>query len=357
MKILVISMAGIGDTLLATPLIHELRAGFPAAQIDALVLWSGSRDLLEGNPHINRVWQKNLLKDRSLASLKFLLDLRREGYDVSINTHPQSRTHYRLIARLVAARRRLSHVYECSGLLDRWMVSGTLEQDYKRHTIEQNLDFLELMGVSPSISRHEMEVYLTPAEHVWAGSFLSDPALAGCKLLGVHMGSGGTKNLRLKRWPLEQYLALFQKLQISRPDLRILLFGGPEESAEIQSVLAQTKPGFAMRAATQNLRQAAALLRCCDAFLSVDTALMHLAAAVKVRQQIVIEAPTLNATNAPRGTPPIVVPNPAVAGRNLDFYRYDGRGIRGTQDALVRCMTSVTVPAVHAAVVDALARS
>ena len=36
-KILVISMAGIGDTLIATPLIHELRANFPDATIDALV--------------------------------------------------------------------------------------------------------------------------------------------------------------------------------------------------------------------------------------------------------------------------------------------------------------------------------
>ena len=57
MKILVISLAGIGDTLLATPLIHELRANFPDATIDALVLWAGSKDLLEDNPHLGRVHQ------------------------------------------------------------------------------------------------------------------------------------------------------------------------------------------------------------------------------------------------------------------------------------------------------------
>ncbi len=34
-------MAGIGDTLLATPFIRELRANYPDAQIDALVLWAG----------------------------------------------------------------------------------------------------------------------------------------------------------------------------------------------------------------------------------------------------------------------------------------------------------------------------
>ena len=83
----------------------------------------------------------------------------------------------------------------------------------------------------------------------------------------------------------------------------------------------------------------------CTAFLSVDTALMHLAAAVKVRQ-IVIEAPTFNKTNEPYGNNYELVRNPAVGGRNLDYYRYDGKGIQGTREELVRCMASVSVEAV-----------
>src|SRR6266566_1749358 len=95
MKLLVISLAGIGDTLFATPLIRELRTNFPDATIDALVLWPGSKDLLENNPHLNSVHQKNLIKSSKFESLAFLSQLRRNNYDVSINTHPQSRAHYR----------------------------------------------------------------------------------------------------------------------------------------------------------------------------------------------------------------------------------------------------------------------
>src|SRR6266446_2677046 len=84
MKILVISLAGIGDTLFATPLIHELRANFPAATVDALVLWSGSKDVLEGNPHLNSVYQKNLIKSSKTESFQFLWQLRKNQYDVSI---------------------------------------------------------------------------------------------------------------------------------------------------------------------------------------------------------------------------------------------------------------------------------
>src|SRR5215475_13406787 len=99
MKILIISLAGIGDTLFATPLIHELRANFPKAQIDAFVLYRGSSDLLSGNPHLNTVHQKNLIQAGTAASLKYLAGLRKERYDFSINTHPQSRIHYRLVSR------------------------------------------------------------------------------------------------------------------------------------------------------------------------------------------------------------------------------------------------------------------
>ena len=39
----------------------------------------------------------------------------------------------------------------------------------------------------------------------------------------------------------------------------------------------------------------------------------------------------------------------AIAGRNLQYYRYDGQGIKGTKEELIRCMESVRVEAVEAA--------
>src|SRR5712672_3537423 len=100
MKILVISLAGIGDTLLATPLIHLLREQCPEAVIDLLAMYPGSAELLAGNPRINRIHQHNFIKERWLSNFSFLSSLRRERYDVSINVHPQGKIAYRVIARL-----------------------------------------------------------------------------------------------------------------------------------------------------------------------------------------------------------------------------------------------------------------
>lgn len=356
MKILVISLAGIGDTILATPLIRELRANFPKARIEALVMWSGSRDILAGNPALDEVHFKNLMSCPKREALGYLARLRARNYDVSINTHPQSRVHYRLTAWYIGAAQRFSHTYECCGFWDRLLITKAIPQDYTVHTVENNLRLLSLMGDQSQQTEHSLEVFLKEPERTWAAGFLCEHKLEDRPWIGVHVGSGGTKNLTLKRWPLAQYRALFHKISKSRPDVTIVLFGGPGEETEINSIIAEHEPGRVIYAHTPNLMSAGALLEKAPAFLSVDTALMHLAAAVRTPGQVVIEAPTLNVTNYPYANPFKLVANPAVGGRNLDYYKYDGGGIKGTTGELVRCMESVTPEMVFAALAEVLGR-
>lgn len=350
MKILIISLAGIGDTLIATPLIRELRENYPDATIDALVKEAGARDLLERNPNVNRVFHKDLLQCGAWERMRFVWSLRRERYQLSINTHPQSRIHYRIAAWLAGAKVRISHEYECFTWLDRWLVTGTLPQDYTRHSIENNFDVLTLVGAKKKLEAHAMEFYLDPEDDQFAKHFLAANQLVGKKLLGIHVGSGGTKNLPLKRWPVKHFAGLVRQLNRMRPDIQILLFGGPEEVKDHPVVLAQASLELTREAKTKNLRETAALMKRCSAFLSVDTALMHLAAALKVPGQIVIEAPTLNVTNWPYGNKFTLVKNPVVNGRGLDYYRYDGGDIKGTREELIAAMESVKVADVFDAV-------
>ncbi len=351
MKLLVISLAGIGDTLFATPLIHELREHFPDATLDALVLWQGSRDVLEGNPHLNRVHQRNLIAESKFDALKFLLALSGESYDLSFNTHPQSRIHYRVVASIIGARTRISHSYDNASLLDSLLAHHSLPQDYARHAIENNVALLEVAGLKPKLAHHSYEVFLTAAEQEWAERYVAENNLSGKTLLGLHVGSGGTKNLALRRWPLANFIALIHQITRARPDVNVVLFGGPEEERDHRRVRAETDATRVFQPPTKNLRQAAALVKRCSAFLSVDTALMHIAAAMQVPGQVVIETPTWNKPIEPHGNPFTLVKNPAVAGRNLEFYRYDGQGIKGSNAEITRCMESVTVDEVFDTVI------
>lgn len=352
MKILVISLAGIGDTLFATPLVHELRLNFPDATIDVLVRWHGSA-FLENNPHLNTVYQRNLAADW-LGSARFLSGLRRECYDVSINTFPQSKRHYRVVARFVNARTRVSHDYDCSGALDRWLVPKSIPLDYSRHAVEINLALLPLVGATPRLAPHQYEIFLTDAEKNWADEFVRVNTLSHDRLLGIHVGSGATKNLALRRWPLSCYIELARRLRKTAPDVTVLFFGGPEEKSDHEKIRSALGGNQVVFPQTGSIRQAAALIGKCSAFLSVDTSLMHVAAAMKVPGQVVIETPTWNKPIEPYANPFTLVPNPAVAGRNLDFYRYDGGDIKGAPETIIAAMESVTVEKVLATVMQSL---
>ena len=354
MKILVIALSGIGDCIIATPFLHELRANFADAEIHALVHWPGAKDLLDNNPHVNAVHQKNLIKAGAVESIRYFRQLSREHYDVSINVHTQGRIHYRVAARLIGAPVRVSHRYDVSPLLDRLLVNRMIPEDYAVHCVENNNRLLGLVGKKPALPLHDYEVFLLPEEKSWAQQFLAGHHLTTRRRVGLHVGSGGTKNLALKRWPLEHYIELLQRFTASHPEVAVLLFGGPEEQEAHARIAEATRGRLVLQPQTKNLRQAAALMQHCHAFVSVDTALMHLAAAMKVPNQVVIEAPTLNATNLPWRTNYRVIENPALAGRNLEFYRYNGRPIRGTAEELKRIMTSVPVDKVYAALVESI---
>jgi len=343
-RILVLSLSGIGDTLMATPLLHELRLQFPSAEIDVLVLWAGAAEVLRANPHVREVIRHDFLKQGRLSSVARCLELRRRRYDLSINTHTQGRRGYRLIARLIGARERLSHEYENQSWLDRCLVTRSLPQDYSLHVMDNNARLIGLLGLTPRLASAGYEVFLSAEERQWAQGWLESRKLVGRPWLGIHTGSGGTKNLALRRWPVSHYAALIREWTRRHPSIPIVLFGAQEERA-LHACLRDAGAEF-MEAESPGLRHAMALVGHAQGFMSVDTVFMHIAAAMGVPRQWVIETPTLNRPVHPRRSDWTLIPNPAIGGRHLEFYRYDGRPIAGTPEELIRIMSSVSVESV-----------
>ena len=158
-----------------------------------------------------------------------------------------------------------------------------------RHSVENNLSLLSLLRPKLLLPQHRYDVFLTDAEHAWAADLWPAQEISGPAHAGNPRRVGGTKNLALRRWPLDHYLELVHRLRETRPELAILFFGGPDEQDDHEKIQRAAGGGSLFFPKTKNLRQAAALIKKCDAFLSVDTVLMHVAAAMNVRGQVVIE--------------------------------------------------------------------
>ena len=157
MKILVMKFLHIGDTLLTTPLLRNLRLNFPDAQID-MALNAGTEALLRYNPDIsnlyiyNRPRIKNLpLPIRLKEEWEFVSQFRKK-YDIVINTTPGERG--AIIAKISGADIRVG-LPPKKGLFRR-VYNFPLPRQSLRHTLETNLDPLRTLGGEV----YEKRVYL-----------------------------------------------------------------------------------------------------------------------------------------------------------------------------------------------------
>lgn len=340
MKILVISLSGIGDSLIAAPLLEELRENFPDAEIDIFVLWEQAKKLLENNPYTSRTYQFNMFKEGYLKSLLYCLKLRGKKYDVSINVHPQSKIQYMIIAKIINAKKRLSHLYDNKSFLDKFLINRSLEQDYSVSSIDNNLNLLKLINAEPKLEKHNYKIFLSKEDNRKAEEFFKKNKLKG-KIIGIHAGSGTTKNMALKRWALSNYIELTKKL-LQDKKIRILLFGGPDEKEENKKLIDEVDNKRVILVETESIRESAAIIKKCHLFLSVDNLLMHVASAMNVKQ-IVIAGPTYDKAVEPK-TKPIVIKAELEC---RPCYRYNGEGIKCKIEEKMRCLKEISAERVY----------
>jgi len=75
MNILIIALSGIGDALMFTPSLEKLSKEIPTAEIDALVMFKGVKDIYDKLPQISKVRYYDFLNSSKLKSLSIFLSL------------------------------------------------------------------------------------------------------------------------------------------------------------------------------------------------------------------------------------------------------------------------------------------
>lgn len=121
---------------------------------------------------------------------------------------------------------------------------------------------------------------------------------AGRPLIALHPGSGGA----MKRWPLERYRELMERLREDAAPFFALLTG-PAEEAGVTAALDDyaRRTGDVLHAAHRELGTVAALLSLCTVYIGNDSGVTHLAAAVGART-VAVFGPTDPLRWGPLGT-------------------------------------------------------
>ncbi len=341
-NILVICLAGVGDVLMSTPLLRELSQHFEEAEIDVLVMQGEpAAAILEGNVHVRERMLFDFRKEPFSRSFRFCLGLRRRRYDLSFTVMPQNRLEYNIISALIGARSRIGFRFTIScGAMPSLFFSRAVPEDPDIHLIDNNMRLLtEGLGIAATSDAPVMDLHMPGSSRAKAEAFIADFDLRGKTLVGLHAGTGSTKNLSIRRWPADCWAQLGGLIG-EDDQARVIVMGSQEEGPLVQSIIEGSglPPDRILASPPGTLQDAAALIARFDCLVCCDTLLTHMAAAVGV-PEVVIMGPTPHTSVYPYGVPHRIVRTGIACS---PCYGYSRHGIRCTHDVKMKCLKDIT---------------
>ncbi len=274
-NILIISLQGLGDLLLATPLLANLKANFKDSKVTILT-FKANTAILSGNPHVDAVISVEPRK--MIDILLMLFRLRREHFDLSICIYP-SGLRSAFIGYLSGAKERLGQELSLfKGY--RWLFTRQTPIKEVKHAVLMNLDFLELLNLDPREANMGLILNLTEEDLRFSSDFLKDNKIEKKeRIVAIHAG-GGRFTAAYRNWPLERFAKVADSL-IERFNAKVILIGGSGDKASEEAMLhmMEHKPITAVGKAS--LKQTAALVQKADLLICNNSGPMHIAAALK----------------------------------------------------------------------------
>jgi heptosyltransferase-3 len=146
-----------------------------------------------------------------------------------------------------------------------------------RHVVEANLDALRRLGIHPGGDERRLTMVPGAAAERTVDDLLGAAGLAGQPFVHVHPAS----RWQFKCWPAEKMAALLTRLQAD--GWPVVLTAAPDagELAMIDAIQAHLRAPAVSLAGRLSLKQLAALTRRARLFVGVDSAPMHIAAAMQ----------------------------------------------------------------------------
>ena len=283
-RIAVFKMRNIGDVLMITPVLRALRETFPEARISVIVN-SGTEAMLARNPHIDEVlvYQRDGSPHGPLgrpgAELQFVRELRKRRFDLTIGFTEGDRTAWYSLLCGAPFRVGIPHYAWSKYDLRRRAYNFPVNPpEQSMHEVEKHFWLLEQAGLKLRSNKPGNLCLVVPDDlRAWARAELAPVRPA--RIVHVHPVS----RWLWKCWGNEAMAEVIDWLQTERR-ARVVVTTGPaprelERAREIVR-LCRTQPLF--YAGQLSLSQIAALSAESDGYFGVDTAPMHMAAAVGV---------------------------------------------------------------------------
>ena len=276
-RALVIKLGHIGDVLVTTPVFTALKETWPSLKITALVNL-GTETMLQNSPYVDEIIALERNHAGRLAELKYQLDLLRRlrsaRFDLSLELSGGDRGAF--LSFIAGAGRRVGFAPKKPHVRARAFQVLADATGTQNHVVETFLRQVRALDIEPKDTG--LKLYPDPESRGKAAILLKQHGLEAKRFALLHP----TSRWMFKCWTPEGNAALMRRLgQLGLP---VVLTAAPEakEREFVDQVLRQDLGSAKVvnLAGQVDLPLLAALIEQARAFLGVDSAPMHMAAAL-----------------------------------------------------------------------------
>jgi heptosyltransferase-2 len=263
--ILIIQTAFLGDAVLTTGLVREIKRSFPSSKVDILLI-PQTVDLFKYNPYIDRILtldkRNPIVKVQSFLRLIVAIGKNRYGSAFSV----QGSTTSSLLMVMARIPKRI-------GFDNQILLTDVVPLDRKIHAGKRHLKLLEHLTGETRDS--QTEIFWSEKERMSSQGIIAEARKKYPVVLGIAPGS----IWNTKRWP-EDYFAALMEL-ISGEERMIFLFGGREDRALCDRLIEKSRSNALNMAGKLSILESCALIHELDLMISNDSAPLHIANAVR----------------------------------------------------------------------------
>lgn len=252
MKILVIRLGRIGDMILSTPLLYQLKNSSENIVVDVLAS-NDNHIILKYADYVDNVfiWDKNPLK-----LILLLKKLRKRNYDVILEPKDHYSTESYYIAGLVKAEKRIGFVNGESSIFD--VDVSEFNQD-KTHFQDRILSTLKAIDITPDYSLNIPLMY--PDFNTFKQNTIEEYYIVNIS------ASNESKSLQ---FDLTKEILVYLKSK----NIKVYLLSAPNHNDLAQKLSEVTNTE---RAITKSIIDTFPLIHCAKGVITADTSVVHIA--------------------------------------------------------------------------------
>jgi len=264
-KLLIIHTWGIGDLIMITPALIDLKMQFPEMMID-FVFFQKNATLPIINSNIsNKIYFGEY---KLIALLRLFLNLNRNEYDYSFITSGVTPWKAMIFNAFLNSKYKIGEFRKFKlPFFDK-----RIAYNKNIHRLQSTVKILQSFLPSFDFADKKPIFPLSERDVIFAKDWINTNSIKNRKMIGFHHGSN--KKAKNRRWPYQYFIMLIKELQIKYPQYFLFLVAGNDEIHEGMEIVKETGINIVY---DKTLGEVAAVISLCDIFINTDSVMGHIA--------------------------------------------------------------------------------